>query len=260
MNPPSSNQSSADKQEKGARTPIHLPISPNTAAESRRARRLAPYHGLLQAPKLPAKSIELDHQVSTGMFIDATEEEEEWEDESEVEFILTRRESQIPAETTGMRLRGPPLMFAEDAEGIEQEDFSKMDIGSITPTSNTTVPDGDIAEAARILMEMANSTSVPEAHSQPTPVREPGRYYCDMCPESYTTNGNLTRHTSHKHQGHWCKYCGEYCQSSLALKHHKLNIHHDGPFACSFCILAFTCPENLRFHMSCSHLRSIIPR
>ncbi|CAH1778610.1 unnamed protein product [Owenia fusiformis] len=64
------------------------------------------------------------------------------------------------------------------------------------------------------------------------------RYSCNICGESYATNGSLTRHVTRIHEGNKkfaCQFCGRKCFDSTALKYHVMTHTGEKNQVCPMC-------------------------
>lgn len=83
-------------------------------------------------------------------------------------------------------------------------------------------------------------------------------FTCDLCPEKFTTNGNLTKHvdTRHRNKKFKCDDCLSLFTSSHLLSRHKKRAKESKGIKCPKCCIKIIKRGNLNHHLRLAHCLS----
>ncbi|CAH1780327.1 unnamed protein product [Owenia fusiformis] len=128
-----------------------------------------------------------------------------------------QQQQQQPMASMWPSLQSPPLV-SNNPMGVQDQHYQNL----LGPATQSWPQFNNQLQGA-VTAPTSVPQSLPQAKPHPTPPQTQTRYGCNICGETYATNGSLTRHIARVHNGSkkfTCTFCGKKCFDSTGLKLH----------------------------------------
>ena len=108
----------------------------------------------------------------------------------------------------------------------------------------------DLVEEQTIMSDQIKK-QIPQERRERNPSRVIGKYNCEQCPNTYSSNSALWNHrqSSHKIGKYDCEQCTKTYSSYGSLWKHKQSSHQGIKYVCDQCELQFTGQGSLNRHI-----------